>query len=125
MQITNLSQRLHFGLQDLQRMNIGIPQRNKIWRALVEFRNTTALHPMALHSTGDLQPYRGSSAAGSSSAIGLDPSDVVAGAYQRRSEAGSSAVVDGGGYEQVFYDVSRCTFRHTVSLKEEDDHNYC
>ena len=75
-------------------MNIGTHHRNKIWRSLVEF-----LH---LQSTQTQQMQRASSNA---STVSL-PSQ------------------NSQGYCPGFYEVTRYTFKHTISVKK-GDHDYC
>ncbi len=90
----NMFELQDFTLEDLQKMRIGTAHRNRIWRSLVEFRNSSAF----IGSQLDLQ--RSGSTASTASM--------------------QSNAVPGAGY----YEVTRYTFKHTISLKKED-HDYC
>ena len=76
-------------------MKIGTAHRNKIWRSLVEFRNSQNLAP-------------------SQSSLQRSGSDASTVSMQSQS----------GGYNPGYYEVTRYTFKHTISLKQED-HDYC
>lgn len=112
-------------------MKIALQHRNRIWRALVEYRNSV---PTASVDSHPFQ-YGAQSAVvlrdspgGARGEDGLDYS-VVGGDRTRLTSAATNAtpsgtaVVDGTGR---VYDVNvmKFTYRHKFLLKEED-HNYC
>ena len=80
-------------------MKIGTQHRNKIWKSLVDFRNSSA--------------FQGSQTQ----------------AMQRSSSNASTASMasQGSGYCPGYYEVTRYTFKHTISMKQEEgrDHDYC
>ncbi len=81
-------------------MKIGTQHRNQIWRNLVEFRNKSTVE-----SGAGLLPSQ------------LQPMDSQASTISNVSQIS-------GGYNPGFYEVTRYTFKHTVSIKKED-HDYC
>lgn len=111
--------------QDLQTMKIGsIPSRNRIWRALVEYRTS---NPAPVDSQHYLQyaavdPLHGSPPGGASGQDGIDYS-LGGDRARMTSSSGAGPTVDGRP-TRVYQDVMRLTLRHKVLLKEED-HNYC
>ena len=91
----NMFELQDFTLEDLQKMKIGTSHRNKIWRSLVEFRNSNSFV--------------------SSQSQSLQRSGSSASTVSMQSNA---------GYCPGYYEVTRYTFKHTISLKK-DDHDYC
>ena len=84
-------------------MKIGTQHRNKIWRSLVEFRNSSTL---AGSSSSQTQALQRSSSNASTVSMGSQNGGATA-------------------YNPGFYEVTRYTFKHTISLKNDGDHDYC
>lgn len=117
--------------QELQDLKIELQHRNRIWRALVEYRNRS----MSTASVVDSPQYQQHAYVAPSAilhdspegASGDDGLDYSVGCERARltsaavSAPNGTAVVDSNGR---VYDVMRFTYRHKVLLKEED-HNYC
>lgn len=40
-------------------------------------------------------------------------------------QASSASTVSSTAFNPAFYEVTRYTFKHTISLKNEGDHDYC
>ncbi len=80
-------------------MKIGTPHRNKLWRSLVEFRNSLSFQGGAV--TQDLQRSSSNASTISMASQGSQP-----------------------GYCPGFYEVTRYTFKHTISVNK-NDHDYC
>lgn len=78
-------------------MRIGTEHRNKMWRSLVEWRSTHSL---------PTPPQLGRSHSNAST-------------VSMASHAGAGAGTGPGGV----YEVTRYTFKHTISMKK--DHDYC
>ncbi len=91
----NMFELQEFTLEDLQKMKIGTAHRNKIWRSLVEFRNSDTFM-----STQTQNMQRSS------------------------SNASTVSMQSGTGYCPGYYEVTRYTFKHTISLNK-GDHDYC
>ncbi|CAH1774534.1 unnamed protein product [Owenia fusiformis] len=83
--------------QDLDKLKIGEGHRSKIWRALVEYKNTHDIK-------GSQTQAQGLSNSSNASTVTI-PSQS-------------------SGYCPGFYEVTRYTFKHTISLRK-DEHNYC
>ena len=106
-------------------MKIATLPRNRIWRALVEYRTS-----MPIVSAVDSQNYQFASQAASHDSPGGTRGDdglnYSLGGDRTRPTASSApgtALVDGNGR---VYEVMQFTYkhRHNVPMKEED-HNYC
>jgi len=108
-------------------MKIALQHRNRIWRALVEYRNsmpTASVVDSQHHQFATAQRVIHDSPGGARDEDGLSYS--LGGERTRLTAAAASmapgtAIVDGNGR---VYDVMRFTYRHKVPMKEED-HNYC
>ncbi|XP_052819431.1 tumor protein 63-like isoform X2 [Mya arenaria] len=88
-----------FSLDDLAKMKIGNSHRNKIWKSLLELRNqgfTTAESQDSLAKQ-----------ASSTSTISL---------------ASQGSISQNSTYNPGFYEVTRYTFKHTISLTKEERH---
>ena len=90
-------------------MKIGEQHRNRMWKSLVEFRNATSLHAAAA----------GAALTSQSSASSATASNVV-------------TPVNANGFNPGYYEVTRYTFKHTISLdgskpngKPDNNHQYC
>ena len=84
-------------------MKIGTDHRNQIWRSLVEFRNTNMF---------------------SSPVQSLQRSQSNASTISMASQNGTAAgQLTNGAAGPGFYEVTRYTFKHTISMKK--DHDYC
>ena len=91
-------------------MKIGEQHRNRMWKSLVEFRNATSLHAAAAGAALTSQ---------SSSLSSATASNVV-------------TPVNANGFNPGYYEVTRYTFKHTISLdgskpngKPDNNHQYC
>lgn len=86
--------------QDLAKMKIGNAHRNKIWKSLLDLRNQgfTAIPT----DTQDLQKT-----ASSTSTISI---------------ASQNSISQNSTYNPGYYEVTRYTFKHTISLTAEEKH---
>ena len=84
--------------QDLQKMKIGTQHRNRLWRSVVEKRSRDL---SGVGSQDDLQ--RSGSTASSTSVT----------------------TAQNTGFCPGFYEVTRYTFKHTISSVKPADHDYC
>lgn len=80
-------------------MQIGSGHRNKIWKSIVEFRSSTSFIPNGTDATEDIQRTFSST-----STVSLNSQSST--------------------YCPGYYEVTRYTFKHTISLSK-DDHGYC
>ncbi|XP_064611404.1 cellular tumor antigen p53-like isoform X2 [Liolophura sinensis] len=92
----NLFQLDQFQLEDLSKMKIGTAHRNKIWKELLDFRRTADI----VNSQSQAMDRTSSS----TSTISLNSQSST--------------------YCPGYFEVTRYTFKHTVSLTKED-HDYC
>ncbi|KAL5015354.1 hypothetical protein ScPMuIL_009624 [Solemya velum] len=84
-----------FSLEDLQKMKIGTSHRNKIWKSLVEYRQNATF-------TVDTQNLQRD--ASNASTISL---------------ASQNSISQRSNYCPGYYEVTRYTFKHTISLTNE------
>jgi hypothetical protein len=86
-------------------MKIKAQHRNKVWKSLVEWR-----------SGG----YCGSLSAGSQSAsTGAGGGVVTASNVIQMQQQGQQTALP------AYYEVTKYTFKHTISKKNDQDHDYC
>jgi len=89
-------------------MNIGMPNRNKIWRALVEYRNrNNSTHPATLLASG---------------VEGVVPSHASASVVMEPAEAADRHIYEPAGYYTEVMYMSDVVQQHNI---KEEDHNYC
>ncbi|XP_033764391.1 tumor protein 63-like isoform X2 [Pecten maximus] len=96
MNLTTMQQLEDFTIEDLQKMKIGSGHRNKIWKALVEQRNQTVI----LSESASLQ-HEISTA--STMSLSSQPS-----------------ITPNSNYCPGYYEVTRYTFKHTISYTSKD-----
>ncbi|XP_048751531.2 cellular tumor antigen p53-like isoform X2 [Ostrea edulis] len=92
--LITMSQLEDYTLEDLQKMKIGTAHRNKIWKGLVEYKNTVnCLIPESLQHESS-----------TASVVSLNS---------------QSSISQSSNYCPGYYEVTRYTFKHTVSLTRE------
>lgn len=96
--LTSMNHLDDFSLEDLSKMKIGNAHRNKIWKSLVEFRSL-GFTPITIDSQ-DLQK----SASGTSTI----------------SLSSQNSLSQNSTYNPGFYEVTRYTFKHTISLTADE-----
>ncbi|KAK6176065.1 hypothetical protein SNE40_014421 [Patella caerulea] len=86
-----------FTLDDLENMKIGTSHRNKIWKALVEFHQSQGL------LTGTSQSLQRDASNASTVSLGSQAS-----------------ISQNSTYCPGYYEVTRYTFKHTISVNDEN-----
>ena len=107
--------------QDLEKMRIGTIHRNKIWRALVEYRQSNNL------GTSQADPTAPDDVIGSGESTvkaSLSNASTISAHAGPESSGSSTNPTSSQGYCPGFYEVTRYTFKHNLSIKKED-HDYC
>ena len=87
-------------LQDLAKMKIGNAHRNKIWKSLLELRN---------------QGF---------TTVGVDSQELTKSLSSAStvSMTSQNSISQNSTYNPGFYEVTRYTFKHTISLTTEEKH---
>ena len=102
-------------------MRIGTIHRNKIWRSLVEYRQSNNLGSSPTQGEADCS--NGGPTVKPSVKPSLSNASTIS-AHTIPDNSGSSNPTSSQGYCPGFYEVTRYTFKHNVSIKKED-HDYC
>jgi len=111
-------------------MKIGTMHRNQIWRSMVELRNSVMLHTNQIIDTppAPSTPTLVTSAEVQQVELTKQPTEPLSIASQSSTASDASAVSvtaqQNNGFNPGFYEVTRYTFKHTISIKKED-HDYC
>lgn len=87
-------------LQDLAKMKIGNAHRNKIWKSLLDLRNQGFTSAVV-----DAQELTKS----------LSSTSTI-------SMSSQNSISQNSTYNPGFYEVTRYTFKHTISLTKEEKH---
>ena len=103
-------------------MKIGTMHRNQIWRSMVELRSNSMLqvNPSTPNSVISTEVQQTPLTKLPTEPIGITSQSSTTSAA---SEA-SMATQQNNGFSPGYYEVTRYTFRHTISIKKED-HDYC
>lgn len=96
--LTNMHHLDEFSIEDLSKMKIGNSHRNKIWKSLVEFRSLGFI-PISLDSQELMK------SASSTSTISM---------------SSQNSLSQNSTYNPGYYEVTRYTFKHTISLTHDD-----
>ncbi|XP_041377470.1 tumor protein 63-like isoform X2 [Gigantopelta aegis] len=96
-----------YTLDDLATMKIGTSHRNKIWKALTEYRNS--------------QTYMTET---SSQGLGRIDSNASTVSMSSQNSISQNSISQNSSYCPGYYEVTRYTFKHTISLTRSQ-HNVC